>query len=355
MYIIRLQGGDEAVRRRQDEALKQALVGHKYIRTETPEELQDLTGRLEGSACLFVIALDAGGYNEAYRKLVAALYKNKTLLADVRGGILIDGPDELFTKKTARELLFIANRAGCIFPGTPLVEGTGSLYNFTVRARIRKVSKKEAYILAVCDLVEKLSGPLPQQPETTRLLVVHASRHSTSNTLLLWEMVKKNLTAATCVEEISLLDGELIDCRGCAYEMCLHYGEQSACFYGGHMVESVYPALKRCNALLLACPNYNDAVGANMAAFFNRLTALFRSEYDNFAVKRLYALVVSGYSGGDIVAEQIASTMCLNKNFMLPPYFALVETAHEPKSILACEKIEEKARLMASHIEGKYK
>lgn len=44
MYIIRLQGGDEAVRRRQDEALKQALVGHKYIRTETPEELQDLTG-----------------------------------------------------------------------------------------------------------------------------------------------------------------------------------------------------------------------------------------------------------------------------------------------------------------------
>ena len=252
-------------------------------------------------------------------------------------------------------MLFIANRAGCIFPGTPLVEGTGSLYNFTVRARIRKVSKKEAYILAVCDLVEKLSGPLPQQPETTKLLVVHASRHSTSNTLLLWEMVKKNLTAATCVEEISLLDGELIDCRGCAYEMCLHYGEQSTCFYGGHMVESVYPALKRCNALLLVCPNYNDAVGANMAAFFNRLTALFRSEYDNFAVKRLYALVVSGYSGGDIVAEQIASTMCLNKNFMLPPYFALVETAHEPKSILACEKIEEKARLMASHIEEKYK
>ena len=81
MYIIRLQGGDEAVRRRQDEALKQALVGHKYIRTETPEELQDLTGRLEGSACLFVIALGAGGYNEAYRKLVAVLYENKTLLA----------------------------------------------------------------------------------------------------------------------------------------------------------------------------------------------------------------------------------------------------------------------------------
>ena len=296
MYIIRLQGGDEAVRRRQDEALKQALVGHKYIRTETPEELQDLTGRLEGSTCLFVIALDAGGYNEAYRKLVAALYKNKTLLAGVRGGILVDGPDELFTKKTARELLFIANRAGCTFPGTPLVEGTGSLYNFTVRARIRKVSKKEAYILAVCDLVEKLSGPLPQQPEPTRLLVVHASRHSTSNTLLLWEMVKKNLTAETCVEEISLLDGELIDCR-----------------------------------------------------------ALFRSEYDSFAAKRVYALVVSGYSGGDIVVEQIASTMCLNKNFMLPPYFALVETAHEPKSVLACEKIEEKARLMASHIEEKYK
>ena len=48
MYIIRLQGGDEAVRRRQDEALNRALVGHEYIRAETPEEVQDLTGHLEG-------------------------------------------------------------------------------------------------------------------------------------------------------------------------------------------------------------------------------------------------------------------------------------------------------------------
>lgn len=80
-------------------------------------------------------------------------------------------------------------------------------------------------------------------------------------------MVKQNLGASTEVEEISLRDGELVDCRGCSYETCLHYGEKGDCFYGGLIVDRVYPAVKRCHAVLLLCPNYNDAVGANMTAF----------------------------------------------------------------------------------------
>ena len=71
------------------------------------------------------------------------------------------------------------------------------------------------------------------------------------------------------------------------------------------MVEKVYPAVRKGDVIVLVCPNYNDAVSANIMAFFNRLTALFRKEEAAFARKEVYALVVSGYSGGDIVAEQV--------------------------------------------------
>lgn len=53
----------------------------------------------------------------------------------------------------------------------------------------------------------------------------------------------------------------------------------------------------------MLCPNYNDALSANLTAFINRLTSLFRTT--RFYDKALFAVVVSGYSGSDIVAEQL--------------------------------------------------
>ena len=73
--------------------------------------------KLRGQVCIFTVSLGPGGMNEEYRRLIAALYTSPQLLEGVCGGIVIDGPDELFTKKIGRELLFIANRAGCLFPG----------------------------------------------------------------------------------------------------------------------------------------------------------------------------------------------------------------------------------------------
>ena len=40
-------------------------------------------------------------------------------------------------------------------------------------------------------------------------------------------------------------------------------------------------------------------------------------------------MVVSGYSGSDIVAEQLIAALNMNKTFYLPPRFALVETAND--------------------------
>ena len=85
------------------------------------------------------------------------------------------------------------------------------------------------------------------------------------------------------------------------------------------MVEEVYPAVRRCDALVMLCANYNDALSANLTACVNRLTALFRQQ--RFYEKRLFGLVVSGYSGGDLLARQLISALNMNKSFFLPPYF----------------------------------
>ena len=76
------------------------------------------------------------------------------------------------------------------------------------------------------------------------MLALHASVRSTSNTLALWELVKAGLPAGTEVGELGLQNGELTDCIGCSYTTCLHFGQQGRCFYGGPMVEEVFPALR---------------------------------------------------------------------------------------------------------------
>ena len=109
------------------------------------------------------------------------------------------------------------------------------------------------------------------------------------------DMIKKDLHHCK-ITEISLRNGTVHDCSGCPFKMCMHFSEKSSCYYGGVIVEQVYPAIEACDAVVLLCPNYNDALSANLTAFINRLTALFRK--NQFYEKSIFALVVSGYSGG---------------------------------------------------------
>ena len=135
-------------------------------------------------------------------------------------------------------------------------------------------------------------------------------------------------------------NGTLEDCGGCPYTMCLHYGEQGDCFYGGVMVQEVYPAIREADAVVLLCPNYNDALSANLTAAINRLTALYRAA--PFTGKAVFAIVVSGYSGGDIVASQVVSALNMNKGFWLPARFCLLETANDAGTAVELPGIEER-------------
>lgn len=314
--------------------LEHALRGH-------PARVRPrMDGSLENQRLLFAVPLDESGVNHGYYDLLAYLRTHPGCLDGSVGGVLVDGPGDLYTKAVGRELVLSASRAGCAFPGRPLVEATGDLRNFTVQAKNAGCSSEEAYRLAAADLTDRVLGFAPPKRHQPKLLVLHASNHRTSNTLALWSRCRERLGKVCEITEIGLRNGTLEDCAGCPYTMCLHFGEKGDCFYGGVMVQEVYPAIRESDAVVLLCPNYNDALSANLTAAINRLTALYRTT--PFTDKAVFAIVVSGYSGGDIVARQVVSALNMNKGFWLPPNFCLLETANDAGTAVELPGIEER-------------
>ncbi len=66
--------------------------------------------------------------------------------------------------------------------------------------------------------------------------------------------------------------------------------------------------------------------------------------------KYLYAIVVSGYSGGDLVARQILGALCLNKTMMLPPISASSRPPTTPAPPLSAPGVEERMEAWAQDI-----
>ena len=304
---------------------------------------------LAGKRLLFIVPLPRHGVNHAVYDLLAYLRTHPGCLAGCTGGVWIHGENDLYTKSLGREIVLAAAMAGCTFPGRCLVEGTGHLRNFAIQAKNAGCTIEEAYCRAVSDLCSRIRQFAPAKHEKPRLAVLHASNHRTSNTAALWKKLKDRLGDRFTITEVGLRNGTLVDCSGCPYTMCLHFGEQGGCFYGGVMVEEVYPAIREADAVVLLCPNYNDALSANLTAFINRLTALYRTT--SFQDKAVFALVVSGYSGSDIVASQVVSALSMNKGFFLPSEFCLMVTANDPGTAVALPHIEETLDHFANNLE----
>ena len=297
---------------------------------------------------LFVINAGADGTNLEYQKFLRILRRNPHCLTGCVGAVIVDSQNELYTKDIARELVFTANMCGCAFPGKPLAEGTLSLDNFIIQARNRQTDRIGAYLESVKELIAQLLAFQMPKHRKPQILAVHASNRETSNTLTLWRKVKQYLAEDCSIQEISLQNGTVVDCTGCTFSTCKHFGELCSCFYGGVMVEEVYPAILDCDALVMICPNYNDAVSANLSAFINRLTALFNQV--RFYNKAVFAIVVSGYSGGDIVAKQVLGALNMNKSFFLPAKFALFATANDPFSVEKIADIDAQAAAFAHNM-----
>ncbi|MBR0171302.1 MAG: NAD(P)H-dependent oxidoreductase [Lachnospiraceae bacterium] len=311
---------------------------------------------------LFAVCLPEDGVCFALSEMLRILRASRTLMRGCVGALIVDGAGELYTKSTAAQLVLAANGCGCAFIGRPLVEATGSLLNFAVTARNLGTDLMDACLQSVSALVRELlafrgfsvianraaDNAADTVSRVPRLLALHASSHETSNTFALWRATKERLTGME-TREIGLRNGVLVDCSGCPFNMCLHFGENDSCFYGGVMTDDVYPALREANAVLMICPNYNDAISANLTAFINRLTAMYRKR--PFSDKALFAIVVSGYSGSDIVLSQLIAALNMNKSFFLPPHFALYATANDPGSVMKIKDIGSQIASFASGIQ----
>ena len=311
-------------------ALDFALPGiaHRFV---------TINDNLQNRRVLFALTTDAQGMNSETLEILRFLRSDPELLAGSVGSLIVDGETELYTKQLAQEVALAANFAGCLFPGKPLVEGTGSLYNQHILAMQRGLTWEETYFQRIRELIlhlEQFEAPKFSRP---KLLVLHASEKGRSSTLWIWEKLKQRLDFCE-IREIQLQNGTIQDCRGCSYSACLHFAKNDTCFYGGAISETVFPAIRDCNVMLFLCPNYNDAIGANITALFNRLTSLLLQSdlYDKY----LYGIAVSGYSGGDLVAKQLLGAMCLNKTAMLPPRFCMLQTANDLSAIRQKQGIE---------------
>lgn len=345
MSLVLIRPVREDHKGRLDEVLSHALDGMDVTEINRCEELTPLHGR----KILFAVAIGEDGINLEYVKMLSVIRRSPSFFADCEAAVIVDGDTPLYTKSTATELVYTANRSGCAFIGRPLVEGTDTLFNFTIQARNMGCGLLEAYKAACEELMQRLLGQSFARRERAELLVLHASNHKTSNTLSLWDDAKQRLSSRITTNEIALRNGTVTDCSGCPYTMCMHFGEKGSCFYGGVVAEKGYPAFRQCNGVVMLCPNYNDALSANLTAFINRLTSLFRQM--RFYDKALFSIVVSGYSGSDIVTRQLISALNMNKSMYLPPRFAMVETANFPGDAMALEGVGERLDGFVRNIE----
>jgi hypothetical protein len=278
--------------------------------------------------------------------------KGDTCLLGSVAAVLVHSNTEHGTKRTSQDIIYLANNLGCTFIGNSIVEATSTLRNFFTWQKTLNLSVEEICLKMCCRLRNRLLEYNPVTIDNPKILVLYSSPHKTSNTLDLWHMTSSHLTSCN-IKELQIENGEVLDCNGCSYKLCTHYGNQSKCFYGGIMVHDVLPSIEESDAIIWLCPNYNDAVAANLTAVINRLTVLYR--HIDFYDKSIFAVVVSGSSASDSISKQLIGALNINKGFRLPPYFSIMAIANDPGDIFNVPQIDEKAKSFAENIKKEIK
>ena len=304
---------------------------------------------LRNSKIIFAVELDEAGFYNSIAQIISKLKaRGNTSMQSSEAILLIHSPSELNTKWAAQNIILQCNMLGCSFMGHPVVEATGNLLNFKTWQKTLHYSLEEICLILCQRLGQRFFNDKQPIYENPKMLVLHASSKSTSNTLALWNMIKQYLSDKWTITEQHVENGYVKDCAGCSFNTCIHFGKQKSCFYGGMMVEEIYPAIEKSDSIMWICPNYNDSVSANIMAVINRITALYRqlSFYDKY----IFSVIVSGNSGSDSVARQLIGALNINKGFRLPPYFAIMSTANDPGSIYKVPEIEIMAQKYALEV-----
>lgn len=321
------------------------------------ENIEEHIGCLQNSKLIFIVHLMEFGINtklELLMQKLANLYKiNNKLFERSVAGIFISSEEEDYTKQTASMIAYRLNKMGLHFVGRPIVELPKGLKNFLGQSFRQNKTLEEIVEDECIAMVSRMDSIFDNRIHGNRtnvkqkIVAIHSS-HQYSNTLALWRMVKLELEKQFVVNEVEIQNEIISDCRACGYESCKSFAMNNDCYYKDIMVESIYPMILDSDIIIFVCPNYNDALSANMTAMINRLTALFRKR--KFYDKVMYAIVVSGSSGTEAVASQLIRALNMNKTFQLPPFFLLSEIANDTGAIYKVENIEKKAISFAENI-----
>lgn len=310
--------------------------------------LEEYKKENQNAGILLVCELNEIGSSLEIEEILLNLKKQGCNFNGSKGAILVHSNSKLYSKTYGQRLIFLTNELGLRFMGRPFVEATLNLENHRATGKRTGLTEEEVLIKEVREVASNFVKFFPNEVKLLpKIAVIHACSDG-SNTLALWNMVSQNLRLAE-VKVIHIENGDVKDCKGCSYKVCKHYGKRTSCFYGGIMVDDVYPAILESDTVVFLCPNYNDSIPANMTAVINRLTALFRKI--KFYNKNFFAIIVSGHSGSDAIAKQLISALCINKTFQLPPNFAIMEIANDIGDIYKVENINERAEAFARKIE----
>jgi multimeric flavodoxin WrbA len=327
-----------------EKMLEAVLKGKKSISIKDKSNLPDLKNK----KIIFCVEISPAGFCIPLYEILEELQnRGKNALKDSSAILLVHSSNELYTKSTAAFIIFLLNRLGCRFPGHPAVEATGSLSNFSTWKNLKEASLEDICLELCTNLGERFAAYDPKPVKKPKILALHSSLKETSNTLALWNIVKNHLKGCE-IKELHVENGKILDCKGCSYKTCTYYSINNSCFYGGIMVKEILPAIEKSDAVIWLCPNYNDAISANLAAVINRMTALYRKT--PFYNKTLFSIIVSGNSGSDSVARQLLGALCINKGFNLPPNFSLMATANNPGAISQIPGIEASAKEFAENM-----
>lgn len=290
------------------------------------------------------------GSNDRLMKFIKKMRDKNIKFNNSYGVVLVNSHTDLYTKTLAQQVVFLLNKLDLAFIGQPMIEVTEGYKNYETWHKLyTEKSLKEICEIQVKKLAKRFENFKKEKIKNPKILVLHASSYETSNTLMLWNMIKENLEGCL-IEEIEIEDGQAIDCSGCPFEVCLHYAKNKSCYYGGVIVEDILPSIEESDYIIWICPNYNDSISAKLMAVINRMTVLYRRI--SLRKKVLFSVIISGNSGSDSVAKHLISGLNLNKGFILPPDFSIMEIANDSGKILEVQDIKKHAKKFANKIKN---
>lgn len=306
---------------------------------------------------LFLVGLDDIGECHEANDFIRRhwnVYKTKGVceLTGITLALIVLSSNDLFTKTYAKKFIFLLNQMGAACIGHPLLEITSGYSNLKTWASNLALSLEETATHLIHQLVARLGEDQPKKKKNHKMLVLHAGDEKRSNTLMLWKMIEERLIERYSnkieVRKLHVEDGQIRDCFGCSYATCTYHALNKSCFYGGYVVDDLFPEIEKADYIVWVCPNYNDALSAKLTALINRLTALYRTV--SFREKHIIGVVVSANSGNDTVASQLIGALCINKGFRLPPSFAMMAQANAPGDILKIKGLSEQVDQYANKL-----